>query len=70
MSYIRITEGRPLPGMQELNGRKENMFCFLMLTKHHILFDENIHLNEDEAFKMKAMYAADRIRTLEKPLYI
>lgn len=41
-----------------------------ILLNHHILFDENIHLNEDEAFKMKAMYAADRIRTLEKPLYI
>lgn len=41
-----------------------------MLLAHHILFDEDIHLNEDEAFKMKAMYAAVRIRTHSKPLYI
>lgn len=41
-----------------------------MLLDHHILFDEDIHLNEDEAFKMKAMYAAVRIRTRSKPLYI
>lgn len=41
-----------------------------MLLAHHILFDEDIHLNEDEAFKMKAMYAAVRIRTRSKPLYI
>lgn len=27
-------------------------------------------LNEDEVFKMKAMYAGDGIRTLESPLYI
>ena len=41
-----------------------------MLLALHILFDEDIHLNEDEAFKMKAMYAAERIRTMEKFLYI
>lgn len=41
-----------------------------MLLDHHILFDEGIHLNEDEAFKMKAIYAAARIRTRAKPIYI
>lgn len=41
-----------------------------MLSEHHILFDEGIRLNEDEAFKLKAMYAAEKIRTKSKPLYI
>lgn len=41
-----------------------------MLSEHHILFDEGIRLNEDEAFKLKAMYAAVQIRTKSKPLYI
>lgn len=41
-----------------------------MLLNHHIFFDEDIHLNEDEAFKMKAMYVAATIRTREKFLYI
>ena len=41
-----------------------------LLLDHHILFDEGIRLNEDEVFKMKAMYAAALIRTKEKFLYI
>ena len=41
-----------------------------LLLDNHIWFDEGIRLNEDEAFKMKAMYAAERIRTMEKFLYI
>lgn len=41
-----------------------------LLLDNHIWFDEEICLNEDEAFKMKAMYAAERIRTMEKFLYI
>ena len=41
-----------------------------MLEDSHVRFDEGIHLNEDETFKMKAMYAASRIRTKAKFLYI
>lgn len=40
-----------------------------LLLDNDILFDEGIRLNEDEAFKMKAMYAAALIRTKEKFLY-
>ena len=41
-----------------------------MLEEGHVRFDEGIHLNEDETFKMKAMYAAVRIRTKSKFLYV
>lgn len=40
-----------------------------LLLDNHIWFDEGIRFNEDEAFKMKAMYATSRIRTKEKFLY-
>lgn len=41
-----------------------------MLLENHILFDENVHLNEDEAFKLKAMYASEQICTCKQPMYI
>ena len=41
-----------------------------LLLDHNIFFDEDVRLNEDEAFKMKAIYVASMIRTREKVLYI
>lgn len=41
-----------------------------MLLDHHVYFDEGIRLNEDEAFKMKAMYAAELIQCRSRFLYI
>ena len=41
-----------------------------MLTEHHVLFDEGISMNEDQTFKMKAMYASGRIRAYDRVLYI
>ena len=41
-----------------------------VLLERNVYFDEGIRLNEDEAFKMKAMYAADFIRMKEGFLYI
>lgn len=41
-----------------------------VLIERKVYFDENIRLNEDEAFKMKAMYASDLIRMKESFLYI
>ena len=41
-----------------------------MLMEHHILFDEGISMNEDQTFKMKAMYASSLIRTYDRILYI
>ena len=41
-----------------------------ILIKNHVYFDEGIRLNEDFAFKMKAMYAARIIKTTSSFLYI
>lgn len=41
-----------------------------LLLDNHIWFEEGIHLNEDVTFKMKTMYSASMICTMEKPLYI
>lgn len=41
-----------------------------LLLKKHVFFDEGIRLNEDEVFKMKAMYAAQTIRSISSFLYI
>lgn len=41
-----------------------------VLIERKVYFDENIRLNEDEAFKMKAMYVSDVIRMKESFLYI
>lgn len=41
-----------------------------LLLENHVSFDEGIRLNEDEVFKMKAMYAAQTIRSSSSFLYI
>lgn len=41
-----------------------------MLIKNKIYFDEQIRLNEDEVFKMKAMYSSNIIKSNSKFLYI
>lgn len=41
-----------------------------LLLEKHVFFDEGIRLNEDEVFKMKAMYAAQTIRSISSFLYI
>ena len=69
---MRMSEG-VFPGGQAYPISGHFASCLYrreMLENSHVRFDEGIHLNEDEAFKMKAMYAAARIRTKAKCLYV
>lgn len=69
---MRVGEGA-FPGGQAYPISSHFASCLYrreMLEEGHVRFDEGIHLNEDETFKMKAMYAAVRIRTKSKFLYV
>lgn len=69
---MRVGEGA-FPGGQAYPISGHFASCLYrreMLEEGHVRFDEGIHLNEDETFKMKAMYAAVRIRTKSKFLYV
>ena len=69
---MRMSEG-VFPGGQAYPISGHFASCLYrreMLENSHVWFDEGIHLNEDETFKMKAMYAAARIRTKAKCLYV
>ena len=69
---MRMSEG-VFPGGQAYPISGHFASCLYrreMLENSHVRFDEGIHLNEDETFKMKAMYAAARIRTKAKCLYV
>ena len=69
---MRMSEG-VFPGGQAYPISGHFASCLYrreMLENSHVRFDEGIHLNEDDTFKMKAMYAAARIRTKAKCLYV
>lgn len=41
-----------------------------LLKEHRIFFDEGVRIGEDQVFKVKALYAAKKIMSYARPLYV